>query len=120
MKYLVLQIPGNSGNINLVAPAINIIPPTNIHAGNPATLNSILSVMLNLAILGAIIVCFFMLILAGFGWMTSQGDKQKLANARQRLVMAIIGLIVVFISFVIINIIYTFFGIGTSNFLGSF
>jgi hypothetical protein len=50
-----------------------------------------------------------MLIWGGFDWITSEGDKQKVANARQRLAMAIIGLIVVFLSFMIVNIVSTFF-----------
>lgn len=115
MKYLTFSIPGNNGS------PVSIVPPTNIHAGDPSTLNNIISVGFNLAVMAAIIVCLFMLIWAGFDWLISEGDKQKISKARQRLVMAILGLIIVFLSFMIINIIYTFF-FGTTmtiNFLGS-
>jgi len=50
-----------------------------------------------------------MLILGGFEWIFSQGDKQKVAQARQRLTMSVIGLILIFLSFMIINILYGFF-----------
>jgi cbb3-type cytochrome oxidase subunit 3 len=88
MKELALQLPG--GNI--------------------------INVGLDLAVIAAIFVCLFMLILGGFGWIFSQGDKQKVAQARQRLAFSIIGLILVFTSFMIITIIYTFFGVTVNIF----
>ena len=108
MNYLALQLPGgNSTTTNLV--------PT----GGPGTLNAIIGTGLDLAVMAAIIVCLFMLILAGFSWMTSEGDKQKVAQARQRLVFSIIGLLVVFLSFMVINIINTLFFGHAVNFLSS-
>lgn len=115
MKYFALSIPGNNGSIDIKAPSGSGI----ISTDGPGALSNIISAGLNLAMVVAVIACFLMLILGGFNWMTSQGDKQKLASARQRIAMAIIGLIVVFISFVIINIIYNFFNLGGNNFLGS-
>ena len=115
MKYLSLVIPGNNG-------VVDIVPPRGIlHTGGASSLNNIISVGLNLAVMVAIIVCLFTLVWGGFDWLTSEGDKQKVGKARQRLVMSILGLIVVFISFMIINLIYTFFfnGTMTINFLGS-
>jgi hypothetical protein len=108
MRYLALQIPGG-----------NSITTTLVPTGGPGTLANIISTVLNLAVVGAIIVCLFMLILGGFNWITSEGDKQKIAQARQRLAMSIIGLAVVFLSFLIINVIYAFFFGGAVNFLGS-
>jgi hypothetical protein len=108
MKYLALQLPGGYSFTTSAVPT-----------GGASPLTNIINVGLDLAVITAIFVCLFMLILAGFSWMTSQGDKQKLASARQRIAMAIIGLIVVFTSFILINIIYTFFNLGGNNFLGS-
>jgi uncharacterized membrane protein len=107
MKNLALTIPGgNSITTNLV--------PT----GGPHALSSIITLGLDLAVLIAVIVCLFSLILSGFNWITSEGDKQKVASARQRLAFSIIGLVVILMSFAIINAIYTFFLIGGGNFLG--
>ncbi len=111
MKELALTIPGNNGKINITAPA------QGIQSGGPITLDKIIGVGLELAVLVAVIVCLFMLIWAGFDWMMSEGDKQKVAKARQRLAFSIIGLAVVFMSFLIINIIYTFFFQQGVNFL---
>jgi uncharacterized metal-binding protein len=113
MKYLALQLPGLDGQ------TINVVPPTGIHAGGPGALSNIITLALDLAVLIAVIVCLFSLLLSGFNWITSEGDKQKVASARQRLAFSIIGLIVVLMSFAIINAIYSFFLIGGRNFLGS-
>ena len=103
MKYLALQLPGgNSFTTNAV--------PT----GGASTLANIINVGLDLAVIAAIFVCLFVLILGGFQWILSQGDKQKVAQARQRIAFSIIGLIVVFTSFMIITILYTFFGVTTN------
>jgi hypothetical protein len=113
MKYLALQIPGNDGSIK-------ITPPVGIQPGGPGELASIINVGIDLAVVAAIFVCLFMLILSGFEWIFSQGDKQKIAQARQRLAMSILGLILIFLSFLIINVIYAFFfGSKVINFLGS-
>ena len=115
MKYLTLTLPGVSG------PPINFTGPKDVPSGGgigPLDLASIISTAFELAILVAIIACLIMLIWGGFDWMVSEGDKQKVAKARQRLTMAVIGLVVVFMSFMIINIIYGFFFGGVVDFLG--
>ena len=113
MKLLALTLPDINGSPN----TLNL--NKSIPMGGTDMLTNIVSTALNLAIVVAIISCLFMLIWAGFDWIFSEGDKQKVAKARQRLVMAILGLVLVFMSFMIINIIYTFFfGAGmtfTSN-----
>ncbi len=113
MKYLTLTIPGNDG-------PVNFLPPNHVPTGGPSALDSIIKTGLQLAILAGVIVCLFMLIWGGFDWMLSQGDKQKVANARNRLVFSVIGLFVIFLSFMIINIIFGFFFGGPIDFLGSF
>jgi len=114
MKILSFSIPGANGT------PVDISGVGGMPHGGASSLGGIIATGLNLAILAAIIVCLFMLILGGFGWMTSEGDKQKVAQARQRLTMSIVGLIVIFLSFMIINIIYVFFFHKVVNFLGSF
>ena len=109
MTYLALQLPGVDNG------SVKIIPPAGIMTGGQHTLNNIISTGIELA---AIFVCLLMLILGGFEWIFSQGDKQKVAQARQRLTMSVIGLILIFLSFMIINILYGFFRLP-GNFLGN-
>ena len=64
----------------------------------------------------AIIVALFYLIWGGFKWLTSGGDKGQVQAAREHIVAAIIGLIIIFLSYFILNIILTFFGLSLGTF----
>lgn len=56
------------------------------------------------------------LIWGGFKWLTSGGDKAAVQAAREHIVAAIIGLILIFVSYVIMNILMNFFfGVGLSG-----
>ncbi len=49
------------------------------------------------------------LIWGGFKWLTSGGDAKQVEAARNHIIAAIIGLIIVFLSFLIMNIVLGFF-----------
>ncbi len=61
-------------------------------------------------ILGILITLFYM-IWAGIQWIMSSGDKQKIEAAKNRLTYAIAGLVLLFLSFFIVNLIQHLFGI---------
>lgn len=103
MKLLALQIPDAQGN------PVNIQGAGGIPVGGTDTLSSIISTGINLLILAAVILCLFFLIWGGINWMMSEGDKQKVNQAREKLVSSIIGLAIVFMAYLIINGFYTFF-----------
>lgn len=58
----------------------------------------------------AAIVFIFLILWSAFGWMTSGGDKEAVANARNRLVYAIMGIILFAVAFAIIKLVGTFTG----------
>jgi hypothetical protein len=60
----------------------------------------------------AVVVALFYLIYGGFRWLISTGDKGKVTEAREHIVAAIIGLVVIFLSYFIINLLLGFFGVG--------
>ena len=62
----------------------------------------------------AAIIALGYLIWGGIKWIISQGDKQGVEDARNHIVAAIIGLVLIFLSYLIINIILNFFAPGTS------
>ena len=66
----------------------------------------ILGILLAVAVLGSI----GMILWGAITWITSQGDKQKVQKARGTIVAAVIGLIIVLLSFVIISAIGTIVG----------
>lgn len=65
---------------------------------------------INLAFVIAVIIFFFMLIWGAIQWIASGGDKQALEAARGRVANAIIGIVILFALFAIINLISHFFG----------
>lgn len=49
------------------------------------------------------------LVWGGFKWLISEGDKNAVEGARNHIVNAVIGLIVIFLSYLIINVLLAFF-----------
>jgi len=64
----------------------------------------------------AFIFFFFNLVLGGIAWINSAGDKTKLETARAKVVNAIIGVVVVLVSFAIVRFIETIFGVNITSF----
>ncbi len=83
--------------------------------GDIHTLVNILRTGVSLLILLAIILSLFSLIYLGFLWLTSQGDKQKLQQARQRFSYILVGLVLIFISFFILAVLGKFFQVNLLN-----
>lgn len=77
-----------------------------------ARINDILPFVVTTLFVFAIILTLFFLILGGISFITSGGDKQKVVQARLRLTYAVVGLIIIFLSFFIVNIIGGFFGVN--------
>lgn len=101
MKNLVLKIPNPQGV------PVEIKGPTEFPTGGLYDKGTdIIQVGLTLLFLFGIVLAIVFIIYSGLQWAMSGGDKQKLQNARNRLIYSIIGLLVVSLSFIIlINII---------------
>lgn len=59
----------------------------------------------------AVIIALFYLVIGGIRWMTSGGDKAKVESARNHIIAALIGLVVAFLAFFIMNLALSLFGI---------
>ncbi|MBI3069775.1 MAG: hypothetical protein HYY87_00525 [Candidatus Levybacteria bacterium] len=102
MKEVALSVPGYT---NITGPEeINKIP-VDIYGGN------IIILGIQLFLFAAILIALFMLIWGGIKWMTSGGSKQEVDLAKKTLVFAIIGLVITFLSFALINLIGGFFDV---------
>lgn len=64
-------------------------------------LGALISLLTSVLIVGAGIYALFNFILAGYGFMSSSGDPQKVGQARDRITQTVIGLIVAAGAFVI-------------------
>jgi len=114
MKKLVQKL-SLLGVVFAVSPTIAIKPSGDwVNLGN-LTIGSIISGAITLVLIGAALVFFFMLVIGGIQWMTAGGDKEKAAGARGQLTSALIGLVIVFVAWAIIQLINTLFGIDIFN-----
>lgn len=79
-------------------------------------IGKIVTNILNFAFFLAIIIALGFLIYGGIKWIVSGGEKAAVEEARNHIIAALIGLVVVFLSYFIINIVVQFFvGTGLQN-----
>lgn len=71
--------------------------------------------IVNIVYVIAIVLALAYILFGGVKWILSEGDHKKMADARQTLVYAAVGLTVIFISILLVNLLGAFFGI---SFLG--
>lgn len=107
MEKLALKIPGG-----------RIDPVAGMPSGGDETLQSLITNGFTWAFIIVTVTALIFLIWGGISWIMSQGDKSKVEGARKRITYAIIGLIVAFASFMIINTVGTFFGVKLLNIPG--
>jgi len=79
------------------------------------TLGSIISALIVLVLVIAALVFFFMLVLGGIRYITSGGDKGSTEAARSQITAALIGLVIVFAAWAVINLIQLFFEVDILN-----
>jgi len=98
----------------LAQSTINFTPPTTGNLNRLATLTipGIISGLISLVLIIAAIVFFFILVIGGIRWITSGGDKANTESARNQITAALVGLVIVFAAWAIIQLIQVFFGIN--------
>lgn len=105
MEYLAFKIGNNE-----------IKAPTGLPDPNKINVDQIIKNALSIFITAGVAISLIFVVWAGVRWITSGGDKQKLASARAQLTWAIIGLIIIFLSFFIINLISYVFNVKLLDF----
>jgi hypothetical protein len=82
---------------------------------NANSLPRIISTVVTVLLIAAVLIALFFLIWGGIRWITSGGDKGKVDEARKHIVAAIIGLIIAFLAYFILQVVLGFFGIGLGD-----
>ena len=90
---------------------INIGPGGQFSGLNNITIVNLISALIIIILVIAALVFLFMLIMGGIRYITSGGDKAQTESARGQITAALIGLVIVFAAWAIINLISAFFGI---------
>lgn len=81
------------------------INPENFAPAKISNLATILNVILPLLQVGAALIFLVMLLQAAFAWITAGDKAENLAKARKMMIFAVIGLLIVVLSFVLVKII---------------
>lgn len=73
--------------------------------------------LINIAFIAATLIALFFLIFGGIKWILSGGDKTKVEAARGTIVAALVGLVIVFLSYFLVRFIFGLFNLtfGTFN-----
>lgn len=95
-----------------LAQTINITPGGQFTGLNSITIAGIISAIIILVLIVAALIFFFMLVWGGIRYITSGGDKGQTEAARNQITAALIGLVIVFAAWAIINLVNLFFGIN--------
>ena len=72
--------------------------------------------VINIAFILAALIALGFLIWGGIRWILSGGDKGKVEAAQKTITAALIGLVVVFLSYFLLNVVLGIFGIHTTDF----
>jgi len=93
-----------NGSVSLNAPA----GFTNLEA---VSFQGVVQWAISVVLVLAAVIFFFMLVIGGIKWITSGGDKGKTEGARNQITAALVGLIIVFASWAILQLINLVFGV---------
>ena len=75
------------------------------------TIGGIISAAIRLVLIIAAVIFFFILVIGGIRWIMSGGDKANTEGARNQITAALVGLVIVFSAWAIIQLIQVFFGV---------
>lgn len=101
MNKLVLKLPDGT----------SIKSVDGLPTSESTSLSSLIQLVVTFMFIGASILALFFLIWGGIQWIVSGGDKTAVEAARKRVTYSLLGLIVVFFSYFIVNLIGNFFGV---------
>jgi len=109
-------------NTHLLAQISNPVLPSAIGGGTTGNINSgtsalglLVSNLVGALFIAGFLLAFVYLIMGGFTWITSGGDKTKLEKARDEITNSIIGIVVVAAAFALTSLVANFFGLSILN-----
>lgn len=91
--------------VNIVAPDKSVLPSN-------TGIGQVVSVLIAFLVVVAVLAALLYIVLGAIQWITSGGDKTKVEAARNHIIAAIVGLVIIALSFVILNIVTNLLGIG--------
>lgn len=104
-----LSLIAQNGGVN---EPINLSPPGKF--ANLANLSfaGIVQGLISIVLVVAAVVFFFILVIGGIKWIASGGDKAQTEAARNQITAALVGLVIVFAAWAILQLLDQFFGVN--------
>lgn len=102
----------SSGRLVLAQETLNIAPQGQFSQLASFTLPQLVQSLLGIAFVLAVITAIGFFIFGGITWISSGGDKGKMEQARSAITGALVGLVIVFCAWAIIQLIQAFFGVS--------
>lgn len=111
---LAFTIPGPDGK------STTIEAPSGIPTGGLGTDGaSLIALIITFLIIGAALLALGFIVYGGILWTSSGGDKHKIETARKTIIYAVVGLIVAFMAFFIINLTGSVFSLDLIGNMGA-
>ncbi len=79
---------------------------------NSGNFGPIIGTVIIIMFIISIVIALIWLVIGGMKWITSSGDSTKVEGARNQIIAAVIGLIIVFLSFFILNFVLGMFNLS--------
>lgn len=92
---------------------VDIRPPggTGFERLGDLTFPELIQGLISIILIVAAIIFFFVLVIGGIRWILSGGDKTATEAARGQITAALVGLVIVFAAWAIVQLIETLFGV---------
>jgi hypothetical protein len=90
---------------------ISLEPTGKFYKLGELTIGGIVSAAIRLVLIIAALAFFFILVIGGIRWIASGGDKANTETARNQITAALVGLVIVFSAWAILQLIKAFFGV---------
>lgn len=103
-------------SINTVSASASWLPAQLAGDGAPTTLNAVVSSFLTILLFVVVIGAVVYISLAGFKYITSQGDANKAKEAQAAITNAIIGVVVAFVAYFIVTFVLDQLGFNPDDF----
>jgi len=91
---------------------IDLTPQDDFSSLGGLTIGGVIGGLVRLLLVIVVLVFFFVLVLGGVRWITSRGDKAEVEGARNQITHALIGLVIIFVAWAIIQLVGTLFDVN--------
>jgi hypothetical protein len=104
LLQLTVQQPG--GGYVAIGPSSTTLPK-----GGLTVVEKVIANAFTIFLIIAVLLCAIYIAYAGLQWISSSGDKQKVAQARSRLTWTVVGLIIVMVAIFLVKLVAGFFNV---------